>query len=89
MWVIELLQSIGLAGQITVGVALLIAAFYLKRLVAIGAMIGSIVSVTAIVLIIIAAGSVFGWFELDLSALLNDLQILRELIATLMELVAS
>ena len=86
MWVIELLQSIGLAGQITVSVALLIAAFYLKRLVAIGAMIGSIVSIAAVVLIIIAAGSVFGWFELDLSALLNDLQIVREIIDRLMDM---
>ena len=81
-----MLQSIGLAGQITVGVALLIAAFYLKRLVAIGAMIGSIVSVAAMVLIIIAARSVFGWFELDISAPLNDLQIVREIIDRLMDM---
>ena len=78
--IFDIISSLSTGGQIASAVALLIVAFYVKRVVGIVAILSNALSIVAIVIGFFAVATLLGWIDPNIGGLVEDLGSVRQLI---------
>lgn len=80
----DLLRGLGLPEQLLVAAVLVVAAFYLRRLVNVGrwvgAVLGSVAGYAAVVLAVLAVGIALGWLDPATGAVLEAVGTARDVL---------